>query len=529
MMVATPGDASEWRPAPLTHENRESHADSRGRPPSPAGGLPGEPFARSRVRFTSDEAADPTTATTQVEGPLEVEAGRDATISAAGLRCRPEQPVTPAGAAVVLRCDCASRLHCARRRSGTSSPPIRGGVAPMRRSSAAIPVAFLFVLPSVASAQAGDADPLRDDDRYVSVLAGKSLVEGRGFPGLFEIGSAIHEKYALIGNGLEKVEAFPFWYFHEKGRWHLVIAGEMDHRRGGHRVSIRSIYVEGEGAPATEKGVRIGDPEEKVVEVYGKSSTNFDGAIGGFGRVGVTRFVGPKPDLGERKEIESSFQHGRYYPAISTVFAIKEGRVQRIAVVTGSESLPLWLRSTADRAKPQGVTIDAAAHEPRIEGKTKSSSGQLIVPPPPDLEKFAGPGFELLVPKGWTRKGEVWSAPSGGEFVELSAIDAKSGGPSESWIDRATKVLGDNENSPPDDVPPPAFAKACGATVARAHQSFKAGADPDGFGLRIYTLLVQKGDRGFRLRVARRAMLDRESPDGIEFARQVCTSLRLKG
>jgi RNA polymerase sigma-70 factor (ECF subfamily) len=40
---------------------------------------------RWRVRFTSDEAADPKSATTQVEGTLDVVAGRDATISVAGL------------------------------------------------------------------------------------------------------------------------------------------------------------------------------------------------------------------------------------------------------------------------------------------------------------------------------------------------------------------------------------------------------------------------------------------------------------
>jgi RNA polymerase sigma factor (sigma-70 family) len=40
---------------------------------------------RWRVRFTSDEAADPTTATTQVEGRLAVEAASDVTITVAGL------------------------------------------------------------------------------------------------------------------------------------------------------------------------------------------------------------------------------------------------------------------------------------------------------------------------------------------------------------------------------------------------------------------------------------------------------------
>src|SRR4051794_26281004 len=97
---------------------------------------------------------------------------------------------------------------------------------------------------------AGPAGARREpNDRYAQGLAGKTLVEGQGFPGLIATGAPTPQMIKELGYPLEK--NIPFWYFYEKGAWKLTVVAEMEMAAGGFRT--RAILVEGAGAPATSR------------------------------------------------------------------------------------------------------------------------------------------------------------------------------------------------------------------------------------------------------------------------------------
>ena len=65
----------------------------------------------------------------------------------------------------------------------------------------------------------------------------------------------------LLGYGREDF-TFPFWYFFDKGPWMLSVVACPDWERCNFLYRIESLIVEGEAAPATAKGVRVGDPDD---------------------------------------------------------------------------------------------------------------------------------------------------------------------------------------------------------------------------------------------------------------------------
>jgi hypothetical protein len=71
------------------------------------------------------------------------------------------------------------------------------------------------------------------------------------------------------------------------------------------------------------------------------------------------------------------------------------------------------------------------------------------------------------------------------------------------------------------------FVKELGADAGHAMELHRARSDAKPFPVRVYCLLLVKGERTYRVEVWRRAGVRRPSPDGIELARQVLRSVRL--
>src|SRR3982750_2564852 len=94
------------------------------------------------------------------------------------------------------------------------------------------------------------AAPSAPTDAYAKKLAGKTIAEGKGFPGIVAIGEPSPKMFGELGPGRETPEA-PFWYFYDKGAWQLVVVAEIDAETGS--FVTRAIQVSGERAPATAK------------------------------------------------------------------------------------------------------------------------------------------------------------------------------------------------------------------------------------------------------------------------------------
>ena len=90
-------------------------------------------------------------------------------------------------------------------------------------------------------------------DAYAKLLDGRKLEEGKGFPGVIEVGTPTPAMYKALGPGRE-VAGTPFWYFYDKGPWTLVVVGEMSMETGG--FATRAIQVTGDKAQATVQGDR---------------------------------------------------------------------------------------------------------------------------------------------------------------------------------------------------------------------------------------------------------------------------------
>ena len=98
--------------------------------------------------------------------------------------------------------------------------------------------ALLTILVSSASAQPAPANP---SDSYAKQLAQATLVEGRGFPGVVELGMATPQMYKAIGPGRESL-GMPFWYTYDRGSWQLVVVAETTARGD---FTTRAIEISG--------------------------------------------------------------------------------------------------------------------------------------------------------------------------------------------------------------------------------------------------------------------------------------------
>ena len=82
-----------------------------------------------------------------------------------------------------------------------------------------------LLLAAFAHTASAQTVPIGPDARYVKLLAGKSLVDGKGFAGLIELGTPTPQMYKALGPGREDPN-FVFWYFYDRGAWQLTVIAE---------------------------------------------------------------------------------------------------------------------------------------------------------------------------------------------------------------------------------------------------------------------------------------------------------------
>ena len=72
-------------------------------------------------------------------------------------------------------------------------------------------------------AYSGDPAPAKPTDKYIKLLDGKSLEEGRGFAGVVEFGMSLAQLKENLGPGTEPGPLWPGWHVYDKGPWPTVI------------------------------------------------------------------------------------------------------------------------------------------------------------------------------------------------------------------------------------------------------------------------------------------------------------------
>jgi hypothetical protein len=375
---------------------------------------------------------------------------------------------------------------------------------------------LVTVLVAAALAQA-HAQPGPPTDAYAKLLAGKSLEEGKGFPGLAEVGTP-SRVFQTLGRPRETGDA-PFWYFYDKGPWTLIVVTEFVQETGSY--VTRAIVIAGTKAPPTKQGVRVGDDVAKVTKVYGKPET-FSGSVGS---PAIANMVSIDLKTGATRpavDTEKAFKDSVFYSRIGMLFVIGNGKVERIVTVVADDPLPSFLRDPKDAKLPDPsvATIDASVDVPDYSGTT------LRVPAPPALVPSAEKGFGLDVPKGWTKAGTKWTDKSGREFVEVT--ESTSTDKPEVYFAAQEAKFGANRVIPKQRELPPELAAMIGADAAYALWKQEGKLGKKDMPLRSFVLMAAKGDRRFTIVVARTASGAQPSPDGETLARGVLRSFRIK-
>jgi hypothetical protein len=188
--------------------------------------------------------------------------------------------------------------------------------------------------PSPSAAADPSPPQVVSGEPYVRLVAGKTLEEGKGFPGVIAIGDPTPSMYKTLGEPREDM-AYPFWYFYDKGPWALTVVAEYV----ADTFRTRAIIISGSGAPATTKGVHIGDPTSAVASAYGKA-VPFSGNVASPAFNKLT-WVAVKPGVsmgvhkggGQNPDSDAPFRDSLFYPALGTLFVVHEGKVAQIAVV----------------------------------------------------------------------------------------------------------------------------------------------------------------------------------------------------
>ncbi|MDF1701690.1 MAG: hypothetical protein P1V36_11095 [Planctomycetota bacterium] len=367
-------------------------------------------------------------------------------------------------------------------------------------------------------------------DRYAKVFAGKTLTDGRGFVGQLELGMPLPLVTPLLGWGRQEPGLYSFWHFYEKGDWTLSVMPRPDYERCNFLYNVEALILEGKGAPATSRGIRIGDAVAKVEAAYGKEPQRLKDKLDSRG-VTKTVWRNPNmkhPDMSARHAFDLSVRKGHYYPQHGMLFTFEDGKVARIIALLEHDPLPLWLRETRDAERPWIALIKEGVAKPTWERPEGGAhKGLLFLPEPPTVEPVTVEGLRFGAPKGWTRTGLTWTSPLGAEQVTLTVEDApEDEDPLEYFVDQAFDVKTILTLRGQRDVPA-AACKRLGADAARTwhHQLPKAGID--GWPARIYVLMLSKGTKRYRLSVSRTTWQRYPSPDGIELARRVLGSARI--
>ena len=379
--------------------------------------------------------------------------------------------------------------------------------------------------------------PAGPDDRYVKVLAGKKLEEGKGFPGIAVVGEALSAAKTL-GSGREDMD-WPFWYFYDKGRWQLTLCTLFDIT--ARNTTLHAVIVAGDGAPPTTKGLKIGDPVAKATETYGPSLP-FPGALVGTDRKGKTRTrVGAKEGSGTSViDDPPEFKDALYFPDAKLLVAVDKGRVLKLAIVAEEEVIPDFLLPPERVGPNDTFKTDPAATAPRFD---PSKPIGFLVPPIPELAEHDGGKFAAMLPKGWKHEGDVWGNPPGVESVTIKVMQSNPEETPEVVLTMINQSLGQENHVPKNKrVMPEAFCKMVNADSGFCSITVAPGRGNEGLPLRMYQLMLAEGDLRYLIIVTRTQHPQRREtagggktttaflgcPDGDALARGVMRSFRIK-
>ena len=359
------------------------------------------------------------------------------------------------------------------------------------------------LLIGISSAPALATEPVKKDCH--KIFDGKIVEEGRGIPGIAELGMTVAKMVGIAGRPMEK-HGRPFWYFYDACG--VTAVAQFD--RAAMTFSLRAIIFE--NARSTKSGLAIGDPLKRVIELYG-NPTKFRGSVRD---PQLESYVSIDAHSGRETPLEgdaSATRSGMYYPDLHTLFVGSHGKVRRIVVVQSDDPLPSWLRAAG--AKPDGVVIDPKVSAPKWDGLV------LRLPPPPDVKPLRRKGLRAAAPKDWKQDGTRFVAPEGHEFVRLELFfDAAP------WKAEIAKFP---RNSLPRALRtlPARFLKRVGATAGQAieYQSPRGG--NAGMPLRHYIIAIRNHGAYAVVEVTRTATGAMASPDGEELARRVFRAVHL--
>ncbi len=185
-----------------------------------------------------------------------------------------------------------------------------------------------LLLAAFAHTASAQTVPIGPDARYVKLLAGKPLVDGKGFAGLIELGTPTPEMYKALGPGREDPN-FVFWYFYDRGAWQLTVIAETT---PSNDFQTRAIEISGPKAPPTSRGIHIGDTAAQVTKAYG-TGVVFDGTVGDAKFAHMTTHDLRDGSSHVLPDVEAAYKGGVFYPALGTLFVLKGGTVERIVIV----------------------------------------------------------------------------------------------------------------------------------------------------------------------------------------------------
>jgi hypothetical protein len=396
--------------------------------------------------------------------------------------------------------------------------------------------AFLItLLPAQSKPSKGPTGP---DDRYVKVLAGKKLEEGKGFSEIAVVGEPLSAA-KILGYGREDMD-WPFWYFYDKGSWQLTLCALVD--LPARKTTLHAVIVAGSGGPPTTKGLKIGDPVAKATETYGPSRP-FSGALVGADRKGQTRTrIGVKTDGGTSViDDPPEFKDALWFPDAKLLVAVDKGRVLKLAIVADEEALPDFLLPPERVAPNDTFKTDPAATVPRFDPSSKQTA--FLVPPVPELAEHDGGKFTAMLPKTWKHQDDVWGNDPGVESVTIKVMQSNPQETPELVLTTINQSLGQENHVPRNKrAMPEAFCKMVNADSGYCSITVAPGRGNEGLPLRMYQLMLAKGDLRYLIIVTRTQHPQRQEmpgggkrttafmgcPDGDALARGVMRSFRIK-
>ena len=385
-------------------------------------------------------------------------------------------------------------------------------------------------------AYSGDPAPAKPTDKYIQLLDGKSLEEGRGFAGVVEFGMSLAQLKENLGPGTEPGPLWPGWHVYDKGPWKLSVIVRPDLERSPHLKRVEVMVLEGKKAPAMGRGVHMGDSIDKVAEAYGRSPKEFEGKIDNPGDKRMFFVFGSEDgdeitDFPARIKFDMTVGMGNYYEDAGVLLTLgDEGKVDRLIAFLKPDPVPIWLREAQDPARPWLAVLKEGVAKPGFEHPDAEADarGLLQLPPPPDVNPVMLSDLMLPVPLGWRQESEdTWVSPDGCEQLSVARESPEPGEAPCEWFDYVASFTSGILTDPAQRDVPKALLEQMGAVAGRTYHLQADAKDGDSCPLRTWVLLLAQGEQYWRISVSRRVVADYPSPDGMELARRVFRGIKL--